>query len=961
MAVTVGCSHYEDEDIADLRFAHLDAMRMREMFMASMDIPAGAVFTFADGLPDAGPTRHNVLRTLSKLARHAADPIDRLFFFFSGHGFHSTADGNDYLITSESITSALEETSLRFELLVRMLRATGAMHIVLLLDACRTPVAGGKSLFATTEKVDVESLCPPGMVSFCSCAPGTSSYESDRLKSGIFSEALCGAFGDDGRCVTVENLDAYLTTQVPRLAREYEKPLQEPYSRVEPAALVELEIVSPRKRNEWRASAGVGEELRQRSVIRLSSAKIPENPLFAIDFGTTSSAIAVADDESKIHFVPAGDGRRLVPSVVTFVPDLDYLVGSRAVDLERFSAGRTVRAVKRHLGTDYALSLDGKELSAELLSSLVIRSLRSNAEDVLGRLPREAMIAYPANFSIKQANSLLRAFELAGLKIRRMVGEPNIACVLLHTDRPQWEGCTLVVDLGGGTLDVAVAEIGDGVHEIKSVYGDNHLGGLDFDIALAGLLKAHLFAWSGEVTFDAELEAQILREAERAKQLLTVHESAVVSLQDIEVGSQVLSHHFTIDRALFREVCEELTERFAAVVRAAIDDAYLDEPIGVVLLSGQGGKIFTVRESLEAILGDVEFVASYQDLAVSQGLALYSSLLSGSTAAREGAVPLLLDLSHRGIGIVCSSAGENAGVLRMKKSPGPDGAGHVLLERLTTIPTQRSELLSFVGRAGGEIVLPVIEKSKTSHEDVEIGTITFPVKQKQVDVELTVEIDANSAILLHVADLTNRTRRRYQLNQYFRDPNWVYHHTLDLLLDGWAVYDIEPIDPAFRTTDASVGRPPKTLAGLDIPEQIAKLESDLERDVATHRASGWYAAGISITQATALRRKARLLFAADRREEGANALADSLRASLTTRPDGTLWWSRLADDLGLARRELSQDRASLSLVRQPLTRLLDLDGSIPAYALKGMTVAVDALKGIGAKKEARHLERLTAG
>lgn len=142
VAVTVGCSHYEDEDIADLRFAHLDAMRMREMFMASMDIPAGAVFTFADGLPDAGPTRHNVLRTLSKLAWHAADPIDRLFFFFSGHGFHSTADGNDYLITSESITSALEETSLRFELLVRMLRATGAMHIVLLLDACRTPVAG---------------------------------------------------------------------------------------------------------------------------------------------------------------------------------------------------------------------------------------------------------------------------------------------------------------------------------------------------------------------------------------------------------------------------------------------------------------------------------------------------------------------------------------------------------------------------------------------------------------------------------------------------------------------------------------------------------------------------------------------------------------------------------------------------------------------------------------------------
>ncbi|MEV6399749.1 Hsp70 family protein [Streptomyces sp. NPDC051907] len=961
MAVTVGCSHYEDEDIADLRFAHLDAIRMREMFTTSMDIPAGAVFTFADGLPDASPTRINVLHTLSRLARHAADPIDRLFFFFSGHGFHSTADGNDYLITSESITSALEETSLRFELLVRLLRDTGARHIVLLLDACRTPVAGGKSPFATTAKVDVENLCPPGMVSFCSCAPGTSSYESDRLKSGIFSEALYDAFGDDGRCVTVENLDAYLTTHVPRLARQCEKPIQEPYSRVEPAALVELEIVSPRKRNEWRASAGVGEELRQRSVIRVSGARIAENPLFAIDFGTTTSVIAVADDESKVHFVRAGDGKSLVPSVVTFVQDLDYLVGSRAVDLERLAAGRTVRAVKRRLGTDYALSLDGKELSAELLSSLVIRSLRSNAEDVLGRLPREAMIAYPANFSIRQANSLLRAFELAGLKVRRMVGEPNIACVLLHMDRPQWEGLTLVVDLGGGTLDVAVADVGDGVHEIKSVYGDNHLGGLDFDIALAGLIKERLFAWNGEVTFDADLEARILSEAERAKQLLTVDESAVVWLQDIEVGAQILSPRFTVDRAEFRDVCRELTERFAEVVLTAIGDAYLDDPIDVVLLSGQGGKIFTVRESLEEILGDVEFVATYQDLAVSQGLALYSSLLSGSKAARDGAVPLLLDLSHRGIGVTCTSAADGTSANRMKKSPDAHGVGRVLLERLTTIPTQRSELFSFVGRAGAEVVLPVVERSKTSREDVEIGRIAFPVKQKEVDVELTIEIDANSAILLRVADLTNRTLRRYQLNQYFRDPNWVYHHTLDLLLDGWAVYDVEPIDPAFRTTDASVGRPPRTLAELDIPEEIAKLEADLARDVAARRASGHYAAGITIAEATALRRKARLLFAVDRRQEGTTALADSLRASLATRPDGTLWWSRLAADVTLASEELSGDRAALSVVRQALAGLLDLDGTLPEYAHRGKAEAIAALKSIGARKEARHVERLAVG
>ncbi|WP_229703541.1 Hsp70 family protein [Streptomyces albiflavescens] len=980
MAVAVGCSHYEDEDIADLRFAHLDAMRMRDMFINSMDISDEAVFTFADGLPGAGPTKHNVIRTLSKLAKHAAAPIDRLFFFFSGHGFHSTSDGDDYLITSESLTDALEDTSLNFVFLVRMLRATGAQHVVLLLDACRTPVAGGKSLFAAAEKVDVERLCPPGMVSFCSCGPGTSSYESEQLKSGIFTEALYNAFGDEGRCVTVEHLDGYLTAHVPRLARQYEKPVQEPYSRVEPAALVGLEIVSLRKRNEWRASAGVGEELRQRSVIRINSAKISERAPFAIDFGTTNSVIAVADDDSRVHFVPAGDGRRLVPSVITFVPDLDYLVGSRAVDLERFSAGRTVRAIKRHLGTEYAVPVDGKELSAELLSSLVIRSLRSNAEDALGKLPREAMIAYPANFSIRQANSLLHAFELAGLRARRMVGEPNIACVLLHLDRPDWEGNVLVVDLGGGTLDVAVAEVGDQVHEIKSVYGDNHLGGLDFDVVLAGVFRERLRAWNNAVTFDAGLEAQILHEAERAKQLLTEQESAQVVIRDVEVGAQVLSHHFTVERAEFREVCAELTERFAEVVRAAIDDAYLDDPIDVVLLSGQGGKIFTVRECLEEILDDVEFVATYQDLAVAHGLALYSSLLSGASAAREGAVPLLLDLSHRGIGIRCSYAGtaDDSGLRykkgpsenvfpefpevldeRYRKAPDENAFPVVLIERLTTIPTMRSEYFTFVGSPGADVVLPVVEKSKTSHEDVEIGVISFPVEQAEVDIELTVEIDANSAMLLQVADRTNHTYRRYQLNQYYRDPNWVYHNSIDLLLDGWTLYDIERIDPAFRTSRADGDKVPMTLDSLDIRAEIAQLRKNLDLDIAARQASGVYAAGINDAQSTVLRRVARLLFALGRKAEGADALAESVHALLTW-PGPNVPWSDVAERIELARHELTGDPA-LATVRNALAAVLTRHETIPETASEGVPKAFRALRAIGAKTEARHLARLYEG
>ncbi|MFC1399700.1 MULTISPECIES: Hsp70 family protein [Streptacidiphilus] len=966
MAVIVGCSYYEDEDIANLRFAHLDAMRVGDAFTASVDVAPEAVLTFADGLPPGQlPTRHNVIRTLSALAKSSGAQIDRLFFFFSGHGFHSSSDGSDYLITRDSITSELEHTSLEFELLARMLRATGAKHVVLLLDACRTPLGGGKT-FGAPAKVHVERLCPPGMVSFCSCAPESTSYESARLQSGIFSEALCRALSDEGRCVTVADLDSYLTHCVPKLAREFEKPTQQPYSRVEPLALAELEIVSPRKRNEWRASASVGQELRQRSVSRAVNAVIPDRALFAIDFGTTNSVIAVADDDSKVHFIPAGDGRRLVPSVITFVSDLDYLVGSRAVDLDRYSPGRTARSVKRRLGTGYAFQLDGKELSAELLSSLVIRSLRTNAEDVLGRLPAEAMIAYPANFSISQANSLLRAFELTGLRVHRMVGEPNIACVLLHLDRPEWEGVALVVDLGGGTLDVAVAEVGDNVHEIISVFGDNHLGGLDFDIALAEVFKERLLAWNPAVALDSELEARILREAERTKEVLTDHETAVASLQNIEVGPQVLTFSLTVDRSEFREVCRGLTERFAKIVRTAMDDSDRG-PVGVVLLSGQGGKIFTVREALEDMLDGVEFVTAYQDFAVAYGLALYSSLLAGARSAREGAVPLLLDLSHRGIGVVCSDATapshkapDQATYLerRVRKAPDSHARTHVVLERLTTIPTKRSDWFRFVGGPGEEVVIPVIEKSKTADEDVEIGTVRFPATQEAVDVEITVEVDANSAILLLVADWTNLTYRRFQLNQYYRNPNWVMHNALDLLLDGWAVYDVEPMDPAFRSSEV-VGRAPTTLRDLNIPEEIATIDRRLEQDVAGWRRSDTYIAGVGAARFTALQRKARLLLASEQREEGARTLAEAIRLNLSSARD-SVQWVVLAQAVRVAERELTNDPA-MHLVRTALAQICDLREVTRTFARDAhVPEAITALERIGATREARHLTGLIA-
>ncbi|MFF7475068.1 Hsp70 family protein [Streptomyces sp. NPDC008092] len=958
MAVAVGCSHYQDDDIADLRFAHRDALRMRDMFVAALDVPSDAIFTFADGLDDSLPTRQNVLHALNRLATHTSEPIERLFFFFSGHGF-STPNGNDYLITRDSLTAIPEETSLRFDSLVWMLRATGAEHVVLLLDACRSAVAGGRALFPTRSKVDVKRLCPPGMVSFCSCAPETSSYESDRLESGIFSQALYEAFGDEGHCVTVGQLDTYLTDRVPSLALQYEKPLQRPHSRVEPAALVDLELVSPRKRNAWRASVSVGEEIRHGSVTRVN-AEIAEPALFAVDFGTTTSVIAVPDTDGMVHLLPAGDGRKLVPSVITFLPDFNYLVGSPAVELEHFSAGRTVRAVKRHLGTDYTFPVDGSELSPELLASLVIRNLRANAEDALGRLPQEAVVAYPANFSMRQANSLLRAFELAGLHVARMVAEPSVAAYVVAVDRPSWEGHALVVDLGGGTLDVAVVEVGDNVIEVKSVYGDNHLGGLDFDTALAARLKQRLLEWNSAVVVDTAMEVRILQEAERAKQLLTTHHSVVVAIQDIEIGSQVVSHHFTLDRAEFREVCEELTARFAYIARVAIDD--VDDhpaPIDVILLTGQGGKTFTVREALERLLPDTEFIDLYQEFAVCHGLAMQAGILKG--AVRD---LLLLDMSQRGIGILATpmpgKGHEKAGApdypFETRKAPGESTNTFVLYDRLTSIPTKSTGHFLFQGDPGADIAIPVIEKSKTSAEDVEILTITLPAPQKSVHVQLTAQFELSGLITLDVADLTNRTYRRYLLNR--RLQNQLGEQDVggvDLILDGWAVHDVESAVPSSSPGQPRADGAPRTIADLDIPENLAKLDEELlgrddEGPLPLHR------------RADTLHRKARLHFFAGQREDALRALTDAVRTRVACTKQADIAalgdvWESLIRDLELAHQELEHDPA-LAKVRIAVTGLLLLDWRTGGKPGQLRTQVSQALDRIGAHEEARHIESL---
>jgi uncharacterized caspase-like protein len=250
----IGCKRYSDPDVAQLKYADRDARRFVETVMGTQDPDNTEKYLLHDehDVESFWPTRSNILRFLSLGGnRDKRTELDFLFFYFSGHGW-SSHDGTDYLLTSDSIVTMPKDTAISVPMLERYLRNWEAKHVVLFIDACRTVMAGGKSITIQDEsRIDVDSLCPPGMVTFCSCEPGQTSYEADPIHSGVFTEGVCKALGDEGRCSTIQELDAFLSDIVPRISDTYGLPRQIPYSRVEPLAVQRALIVSPRIRETW--------------------------------------------------------------------------------------------------------------------------------------------------------------------------------------------------------------------------------------------------------------------------------------------------------------------------------------------------------------------------------------------------------------------------------------------------------------------------------------------------------------------------------------------------------------------------------------------------------------------------------------------------------------------------------------------------------------------------------------
>jgi molecular chaperone DnaK len=775
-AFVVGCARYEDPDIADLRYADADARRFAEVLRSVCGFAEDEVVLLHDGQQDPRlqPTRANLLREVSRSSRvpHVADE-GLTVFFYSGHGFRSATATGDYLIPRDAVMTALEDSSLRFATLIEHLQAWRSKHVLLFLDACRAAVAGGRAAASDQlASVDVNALCPSGMVTFCSCEPGRASYEADVYEAGIFTAGICEALSDQGRCKTIYELDGYLTRIVPEMSARSHKPVQRPHSRVEPLGIQKLEIVSAAKRNQWRAETPIGEERRAAAVAPAGKGLVRrQDPLCAVDFGTSYSALAIEEGRS-FHPVPSADGRHFVPSVLNVQPDLTYTVGFPALEADRYRPEGTIRHVKRSLASGRSHEIGGRSIDPELAASLILRSLRTNAEQFLGRRVTKCLAAYPANFSTAQRNSLTRAFELAGFEVVRLVGEPNAAALLVqtvlaaHEELPREEGWALVVDLGGGTFDVALVPYGDTggrdprasdlVVEIAAVGGSNSLGGLDYDEAVAGYIRHHVASDHGaDARVLASLEPQIIREAERAKRALGSRDETAVLLQDAGLsGAGAGDIEVPFDRALFRALVADLDGRVERTIRRVLGSVReargLNEDavrarIDFVLLTGQGSKVFTVREAIDRLGLDVPMVSELQESAVVRGLGQQTGVLNG-----ERKDLLLLDVMHQALGIRC--AGQDGDLPVLSRDPAANTRFLQIVRSGQVIPTAR---LRRVLVTGGQqpLRLDVTEVTGVTAEPERVALIDIVTGQDEALLDVALDIDANRTVVLAVQEV----------------------------------------------------------------------------------------------------------------------------------------------------------------------------------------------------------------